>query len=118
MQWVGIVPDSEEVLTHDHHLINNRTDTTCRQIKMGMAACLGVTDVVCMEVFVCACVYMCSRVIVCVCVCMCVHVKLCVCMLASAHIYKLLCVFFYFPTFCEGDIRTHSPPPLHIHTDV
>ena len=45
MQWVGIVPESGEVLTHYHHLTEqtrfNRTDTTCCQIKMGMVAYLG-----------------------------------------------------------------------------
>ena len=56
MQWVGIVPDSEEVLTHYHHMFN-RTDTTCRQIKIGMVAYLGgdhhmfiKTDTTCQQV--------------------------------------------------------------------
>jgi len=35
MQWVGIVPESGEVLMHYHHMFK-RTDTTCQQIKMGM----------------------------------------------------------------------------------
>ena len=40
MQWVGIVPESGEVLKHYNHMFN-RTDTTCLQIKMGMVAYLG-----------------------------------------------------------------------------
>jgi len=40
MQWVGVVPESGEVLTH-YHRIFNRTDTTFCQIKMGMVAYLG-----------------------------------------------------------------------------
>ena len=32
MQWVGIVPEFGEVLTHHHHMFN-RTHTTCRQIR-------------------------------------------------------------------------------------
>jgi len=39
MQWVGVEPESGEVLTHYHHMFN-RTDTTCCQIKMGMVAYL------------------------------------------------------------------------------
>jgi len=37
MQWVGVVPESGEILTQYHHMFN-RTDTTCCQIKMGMVA--------------------------------------------------------------------------------
>ena len=40
MQWVGVVPESGEVLTHYHHMFN-RTDTSCCQSKMGMVAYLG-----------------------------------------------------------------------------
>jgi len=56
MQWVGVVPESGEVLTHYHHMFN-RTDTSCCQIKMGMVACLGgdhhmfnKTDTTCQQV--------------------------------------------------------------------
>jgi len=40
MQWVRVVPESGEVLTHYHHMFN-RTDMSCCQIKMGMVAYLG-----------------------------------------------------------------------------
>jgi len=56
MQWVGIVSKSGGVLTY-YHCIFNRTDTTCRQIKMGMVAYLGgdhhmfnKTDTTCQQV--------------------------------------------------------------------
>jgi len=39
MQWVGFVLESGEVLMHYHHMFN-RTDMTCRQMKMGMVAYL------------------------------------------------------------------------------
>jgi len=40
MQWVGVVPESGEVLTHYHHMFN-RSDSSCCQIKMGMVVNLG-----------------------------------------------------------------------------
>jgi len=40
MQWVGVVPESGEVLTHYYHMFN-RTGTSCCQIKMGMVAYLS-----------------------------------------------------------------------------
>ena len=56
MQWVGVVTESGEVLTHNHHMFN-RTDTTCCQIKMGILAYLGIdhhmfniTDKTCQQV--------------------------------------------------------------------
>jgi len=56
MQWVGVVPESGEVLTYYHHMFNS-TGTTCRQIKMGMVAYLGAdhhmlnkTDTTCQKV--------------------------------------------------------------------
>jgi len=56
MQWVGVVPESWEVLTQYHHMFNG-TDTTFCQIKMGMVDYLGVdhhmfnkTDTTCQQV--------------------------------------------------------------------
>jgi len=56
MQWVGVVPEPEEVLTQYHHMLN-RTDTTCCQIKMGMVTYLGAdhhmfnkTDTTCQQI--------------------------------------------------------------------
>ena len=40
MQWVGIIPELGEVLTHYHHMFN-KTDTSCCQIKMGMVVYLS-----------------------------------------------------------------------------
>jgi len=40
IQWVGVVPELAEVLMHYHHMFN-KTDTSCRQIKMGMVAYLS-----------------------------------------------------------------------------
>jgi len=61
MQWVGVAPESEEVLTHYHHMFNrtrsqikvgmvaymggdhhmfNKTDTTCQQVNLGMVTYL------------------------------------------------------------------------------
>jgi len=66
MQWVGVMPESGEVLTHYHHMFDsthisccqikmgmvaaylgpdhhmfNKTDTTCQQVNLGMVAYLG-----------------------------------------------------------------------------
>jgi len=53
---IGIVSESREALTHYHHKFH-RTNTTCRQIKMGMVAYLGgdhhmfnKTDTTCQQV--------------------------------------------------------------------
>jgi len=56
MQLMEILPESREVLTHYHHILNG-TNTTCRQIKMVMVAYLGgdhhmfnKTDTTCQQV--------------------------------------------------------------------
>jgi len=56
MQWVGIVQESGEVLTHYHYMFN-KIDMSCLQIKMGMVAYLGGehhvsynTDTTCQQV--------------------------------------------------------------------